>query len=78
MTDVSAGDEKQKHVLHFVQDDRCFYKSKSKSKSKNKSKSKSKSKGKGKNKNKSRGKSKSNRRSFDSLRSLRMTAFFGG
>jgi hypothetical protein len=35
-------------------------------------------KGKGKRKSKSKDKGKSNRRSFDSLRSLRMTAFFGG
>jgi hypothetical protein len=34
--------------------------------------------GKGKRKSKSKDKGKSNRRSFDSLRSLRMTAFFGG
>ena len=34
--------------------------------------------GEGKRKSKSKDKGKSNRRSFDSLRSLRMTAFFGG
>jgi hypothetical protein len=34
--------------------------------------------GKGKRKSKRKDKGKSNRRSFDSLRSLRMTAFFGG